>query len=207
MATLWTVVSQKLEFHSLASKWGNKASVSGPGSQILETPGLLPDRCVHDPNLLDALEAAVKSALEPIYVNAAFITEYKSQQPAYNRYNPQGADLSSEGGVRYFLEQTWLRSAALILHEFVQARGIGNAFAFAGADTSLRHQPDVRGRLTPIDGGPVDVSIMELKSEGIVRNFWRQILDRGEENVRLPWERGRWDAVDKILLEVCATPT
>jgi hypothetical protein len=67
MDTLWGFVSQKLEFHSQSSAWGNEASATGPGSQILETASL-PDRCVHDPNLLDALEAAVKSALEPIYV-------------------------------------------------------------------------------------------------------------------------------------------
>ena len=72
MDTLWEIVSQKLEFQSRSSVWGNKTSLSGPGFQILKQPGhLLPDRCVYDPNL-DALEAAVKSALEPIYVNETF---------------------------------------------------------------------------------------------------------------------------------------
>ena len=49
----------------------------------------------------------------------------------------------------------------------------------------------------------MNVSIMELKSEGMVRQFWREILDCGERNVQLPWDgKGSWDAVDKILLEV-----
>jgi hypothetical protein len=90
----------------------------------------------------------------------------------------------------------------------VRVKGIGRAFQFVGADTSRRQRPDVRGRLKLIGGGDVNVSIVELKSEGIVRNFWQQILDRGERQVRLPWDaKGGWDAVDNILLKVCATPT
>jgi hypothetical protein len=208
MDTLWGIVSQNLEFHSQSSAWGNKTSVTGLGSQILETPGLLPDRCVHDPNLLDALEAAVKSALEPIYVDEAFIAYYGSLQDVYDRQHRYGVDLSSEEAVRCFLDPTWLSRAAVIVDKFVRVKGIGNAFEFAGGDALKRQQPDVRGQLRPIEGGLVDVSIMELKSEGIVRNFWREILYRGEEDVRLPWDaRGRWDVVDKILLKVCVTPT
>jgi hypothetical protein len=119
-----------------------------------------------------------------------------------------GADLSSEEAVRHFLQQTWLRRATLIVNKFVRVKGIGRAFQFVGADTSRRQRPDVRGRLKLIGGGDVNVSIVELKSEGIVRNFWQQILDRGERQVRLPWDaKGGWDAVDNILLKVCATPT
>ena len=83
--------------------------MTGLGSQILEMPCLLlPDRCVHDPNLLGALEAAVKSALEPIYVDRAFITDYESLQRGYDITRVCGTDLSLEGVVQSFLEGTWL---------------------------------------------------------------------------------------------------
>ena len=39
MDTLWGIVSQKLEFQSRSSVWGNKTSFSGPGFQILKQPG------------------------------------------------------------------------------------------------------------------------------------------------------------------------
>ena len=206
MNSLWTVVSQKLEFYSLSSKWGNQTSVRAPGSQILKLQShLLPDCCVHDPNLLDALEATVKSALEPMYVDEAFTATYGGLDNLYILQNPLGADLSSEGAVRDFLVQSWLRRAGFILHKFVHAKGLGEAFRFSGPDTSRHQQPDIRGQLT-IGGGLVDVSIIELKSEEIVRNFWQKILDHGERNVRLPWDgKGSWDTVDKILLKVCST--
>jgi len=79
MDTLWGIVSQKLEFHSWSSTWGNKSSVSGIGSQHLGLPlHHLPYRCVHDPDLLNSLEAAVKSALELIHVDEAFIADYEN---------------------------------------------------------------------------------------------------------------------------------
>jgi len=182
--------------------------MAGPRHQTLEMEVPLPDHCVHDPNLLDSLEAAVKSALEPIHVDEAFTAHYQSLQKSYDLDHPHGANLSSEGAVQSFLDQTWLSRAASILHKFVQVKGIASAFEFAGVDTSQCQQPDVRGQLISIEGGRVDVSIMDLKSEGIVRTFWREILDRGEKNVRLPWNgEGSWDVVDKILLKVSATPT
>jgi len=105
------------------------------------------------------------------------------------------------------LDQTWLSRAALILDRFVQVKGIASTFKFAGADTSQHQQPDVQGQLISIEGCLViDVSIMELKSGAIARNFWWQILDCGEKNAQPPWDRkkGIWDTVDKILLKVSA---
>ena len=172
----------------------NETFVTGPGSRFLETPGhLLPDRCVHDPNLLDALEASVKSALELIYVDGTFASGLEGLQWLYDVDHNGRVDLSSEGAVGRFLGQTWLRRAARILRKFVQVKGMGTHFEFAGADTSQHQQPNIQGQLT-IDGNvdPVTVSIMELKSEGIVRNFWQQILDCGERNVQLDG-KGSWD--------------
>ncbi|KAF8517635.1 hypothetical protein JB92DRAFT_3303961 [Gautieria morchelliformis] len=66
-------------------------------------------------------------------------------------------------------------------------------------------QLEIQGRLTSIDGGLVDINIMELKSEGIVRHFWEAIINRGHGDAQLPWDgRTRWDPVDMILLKVAS---
>ncbi|KAF8476475.1 hypothetical protein JB92DRAFT_2838164 [Gautieria morchelliformis] len=168
MATLWELVSEELEFRSLTSKWGNATSVTTPGSHMLQNNDPLPDRCVYDGNLLDALEDAVKNALRPIRVDPALTSDLESLQRRY-RSRPIKALTC--------LRRIW-----------------------------FKHQrPDIRGQLTPlgVDVAPVDISIIELKSEGIVRKNWEAIVNRGREQVRLDWDgRGRWDVVDKILLKV-----
>ena len=205
MATLWELVSQKLEFRSFKSRWGNKTSVSAPGVHILAITDPLPDRCVYDPHLLHSLERAVKRALCDIHVDEAFTSQLKTVQETYDRRHRHGVELSSENWVRDFLGKTWLMKAECILHEFVETKGIGDAFWFAPADTAQHHQPDIRGQLTGIDGSCVDISIIELKTEGIVQEFWQDIIHRGREEVRLHWGgKGRWDIVDMILIEVCA---
>ena len=95
MNSLCTVVSQKLEFYKFVLKVRKKTSVTGPGFQI----HLLPDSCVHDLNLLDAPEATVKSALEPIYMDEASTANYWDVQHLYNLQCQQGTDLSSEDAV------------------------------------------------------------------------------------------------------------
>ncbi|KAF8479981.1 hypothetical protein JB92DRAFT_1768175 [Gautieria morchelliformis] len=207
MATLWELVSQKLEFYSLTSKWGNASSVTTPGSHLLQNNDPLPDRCVYDGNLLDALEDAVKNALRPIRVDQAFTSDLETLQRLYGSSPDAGVDLSSESMVQGFLRQDWLARAALIVERFVRVKGIGTHFRFLGADTTQHQQPDIRGQLTPVGVGVarVDISIIELKSEGIVRKNWEAIVNRGREQVRLDWDgRGRWDIVDMILLKVCA---
>ena len=102
--------------------------MSGLGFQILKQPGhLLPDCCIYDPNL-DALEAAVKSALAPIYVDETFTAKYVTVQDLYDDEHWHEVDLSSEDVVQQFLEQTWLRRAVHIIDKFVQVKGIANAF-------------------------------------------------------------------------------
>jgi hypothetical protein len=72
-------------------------------SQKIFSRALTGDRCVYDPNLLDALEAAVERALEPIYVDEVFTTNYESLQQVYNiLLHPQGTALSLEESVRSF---------------------------------------------------------------------------------------------------------
>ncbi|KAF8505234.1 hypothetical protein JB92DRAFT_2965796 [Gautieria morchelliformis] len=100
--------------------------------------------------------------------------------------------------VQGFLREYWLAKAALILRRFVQVKGIGKNFRFAGADTTQHQRPDIRGQLIP-----VGVDATPFKSEGIVRKNWEAIVNRGREQVRLNWDgRGGWDVVDKILLKV-----
>ncbi|KAF8520571.1 hypothetical protein JB92DRAFT_1903039 [Gautieria morchelliformis] len=205
MATLWELVSEKLEFRSLTSKWGNATSVTTPGSHMLQNNDPLPDRCVYDPNLLDALEDAVDNALHPIHADPALTRGLETLQEWYGSIPDQGVDLSSENMVQGFLGKYWLARAALILRRFVQVKGIGRIFEFAPADTTQHQRPDTRGQLTPVgvDVAPVDISIIELKSEGIVRKNWEAIVNRGREGVRLDWDgRARWDVVDMILLKV-----
>ena len=205
MATLWELVSQKLEFRTLESQWGNQSSVSPPGAHILDITDPLPDRCVYDPQLLHCLEQAVKRALCHIHVDEAFTSQLNTVQEKYDRRHQHVVNLSSENWVRDFLGKTWLIKAEGILERFVETKGIGNAFWFAPPDTAQHYQPDLRGQLTRIDGSCVDISIIELKSEGIVRKYWQDIIDRGREEVRLHWGgKGRWDIVDRILIKVCA---
>ena len=205
MATLWELVSQKLEFRSLESRWGNQNSVSSPGAHILDIAEPLPDRCVYDPQLLHSLECAVKRALRHIHADGSVTSDLEKLQEWDVRDYGEGVNLSSENWVRHFLENIWLKKAARILQKFVQTEGIGRAFMFVPADTAQHYQPDNRGQLTRIDGSRVDVSLIELKSEGIVREFWQDIIHRGQEEVRLDWDgKGRWDTVDKILIKVSA---
>ena len=205
MATLWELVSQKLEFRSFESRWGNKSSVSPPGADILDITDPLPDRTVYDPYLLRSLERAVKRALRYIHADGSVTSDLEKLREWDARDYGQGVELSSENEVRDFLGNIWLKKAARILQKFVQTKSIGNAFRFAPADTAQHQQPDIRGRLTRIDGSRVDISIIELKGELIVRKFWKDIINRGREEVRLDWDgRGRWDVVDKILIKVCA---
>ena len=105
------------------------------------------------------------------------------------------------------MDKNWLDKAALILAKFVQVRGLGSAFRFNGPDAAMSQQPDFRAWLTPIDGDPpLTVSLIELKSEGIVRRCWEDIIAHGRGRVRLPWDgKGSWDMVDMIVLKVCAT--
>ena len=50
--------------------WEKHDLCVNPGVYLLDiSEDYLPDRCVHDPHLLDALEHAVKGALEPIHVD------------------------------------------------------------------------------------------------------------------------------------------
>ena len=205
MATLWDLVSQKLGFHSFESQWGNKTFVSAPGAHILAMTDPLPDRCVYDPQLLHSLECAVKRALCHIHVDEAFTSRLKTVQETDDELYRHGVELSSENEVRDFLGKTWLMKAARILKIFVETKGIGDAFWFSPADTAQHQQPDIRGRLSRIDGSRVDISIIEVQSEGIVREFWQDIIHRGREEVRLDWGgKGRWDIVDMILIKVCA---
>ncbi|KAF8479982.1 hypothetical protein JB92DRAFT_3149370 [Gautieria morchelliformis] len=186
MATLWELVSEKLEFRSLTSKWGNASSVTTPGSHMLQNNDPLPDRCVYDGNLLDALEDAVKNALHPIHADPALTTDLETLQRWYDPRPDQGVDLSSENMV------------------CTGQRHI-EKFRFASADTTQHQRPDIRGQLTPVgvDVAPVNISIIELESEGIVRKFWEAIVNRVREEVRLNWDgRARWDMVDSILLQV-----
>lgn len=58
-------------------------------------------------------------------------------------------------------------------------------------DAAQHQRPDIRGQLTLVgDGvGPVDISIIESRSEGIVINFWEAIVNRGKRgSTRLGWE-------------------
>ncbi|KAF8476479.1 hypothetical protein JB92DRAFT_3134480 [Gautieria morchelliformis] len=163
MATLWELVLQRLEYRSLTSKWGNASSASRRFGSYT----------VYDPNLPDALEDAVKNALHPIHVDPAFTSDLETLQRLYGSRPNQGVDLSLENMVQGFLGKYWLASAALILQRFVQVKGIGEIFEFAPADTTRHQQPDIRGQLTlvGVDVARVDISIIELKSEGIVTTY------------------------------------
>ena len=177
--------------------------MSPPGAHILDISDPLPDRCVYDPQLLHSLEHAIKRALRHIHADGSVTSDFEKLQE-WDVRDYGGVDLSSENRVRHFLESIWLKKAARILQKFVQTEGIGRAFMFVPVDTTQYHQPDIQGELTRIDGSSVDITIIELKSEEIVRNFWQRIIDRRREVVRLDWGgRGRC-IVDMILIKVCA---
>ncbi|KAF8502404.1 hypothetical protein JB92DRAFT_2833625 [Gautieria morchelliformis] len=133
MATLWELVLQKLEYRSLTSKWGNASSVTNLGSHMLENNDPLPDRCVYDPNLLNALEDAVTNALHPIQVDPALTSDLETLQRRYGSRPNQGVDLSLENMAQGFLGKYWLARAAFIIEKFVRVKGVGKIFEFAPA--------------------------------------------------------------------------
>jgi hypothetical protein len=137
-------------------------------------------------------------------VGERFTGDLKTLQQLYDDENSCSVSLSSEEEVRHLLDHTWLRRASRILDKFVQVKGIGKKFKFAGTDTSHPQQLDFHAQLTPIGGVPVTVSLIELKSEGITRKCWKNIIKHGWERAQLDWDAiSSRKMADKIILKVC----
>jgi hypothetical protein len=84
---------------------------------------------------------------------------------------------------------------------------LGHGFYFGGTDTTQRQQPNFHAQLIPVGekASSVNVALIEVKSEGIVRKFSEDIVRRGKEHIMIDWEgENRWDLVDRIVIKVLA---